>query len=228
MYNTDYLEMSQRRFENQRREYNMKNGIQIFIKDKMTNNVKLKNVLDVVNSYIPSHLLGEIDSIYIGMFDDFEKKEVNAAYKDGAIYVSNEQDNEQDLIDDLVHEIAHSLEQPYGYTIYADQKLENEFLAKRKKLYEILEAEGLNPDLELFMETEYNPEMDQYLYKDGLFLCKRKCIFLFLFGQCQAFLELLFERMVSYLLEDICIASLVDFEGLTAVGADNFVHIKIP
>ena len=166
MYNTDYLKMSQRRFENQRREYNMKNGIQIFIKDKMTNNVKLKNVLDVVNSYIPTHLLGEIDSIYIGIFDDFEKKEVNAAYKDGAIYVSNEQDSEQDLIDDLVHEIAHSLEQPYGYTIYADRKLENEFIAKRKKLYEILEAEGLNPDLDLFMETEYNPKMDQYLYKE--------------------------------------------------------------
>jgi hypothetical protein len=57
------------------------------------------------------------------------------------------------------------LEQPYGYQIYADGKLEQEFLAKRKKLYDVLEAEGLDPDLELFLETEYNPEMDAYLYK---------------------------------------------------------------
>ena len=165
MYNTDYLYMSQKRFEKQRREFLMKEGIQVYIKDKITNGIKLKDILDVINSYIPSHLLGEIDSIYVGMFEDFEKKETNAAYKDGAIYISNQQDDEQDLIDDIVHEIAHSLEHPYGYQIYADGKLEQEFLAKRKKLYDVLEAEGLDPDLELFLETEYNPEMDGYLYK---------------------------------------------------------------
>ena len=153
MYNTDYLFISQKRFENQRREFLMKEGIQVFIKDKITNGISIKNVLDVVSSYLPSHLLGEIDSIYVGMFEDFEKKETNAAYKDGAIYLSNQQDDEQDLIDDIVHEIAHSLEQPYGYQIYADGKLEQEFLAKRKRLYEILEAEGLNPDLDLFLKT---------------------------------------------------------------------------
>ena len=165
MYNTDYLHMSQKRFENQRKEFLMKEGIQVFIKDKISNDIQLKDVLDVINSYIPSHLLGEIDSIYVGMFDDFEKKETNAAYKDGAIYVSNEQDSEQDLIDDLVHEIAHSLEEPFGYIIYGDRKLEDEFLAKREKLYEILKAEGLKPKYDLFMETEYNPKMDKYLYK---------------------------------------------------------------
>ena len=108
MYNTDYLYMSQKRFENQRREFTM-DGIQVFIKDKITNGINIKNVLDVINSYIPSEFLKEIDSIYVGMFDDFIKKDVNAAYKDGAIYISNVQDNEQDLIDDIVHEIAHSL-----------------------------------------------------------------------------------------------------------------------
>ena len=144
----------------------MKEGIQVFIKDKIANGINIKDVLDVINSYIPSHLLGEIDSIYVGMFNDFEKKETNAAYKDGAIYVSNKQDSEQDLIDDLVHEIAHSLEQPYGYIIYADKKIEQEFLAKRKRLYDVLKAEGLNPDLNLFLETEYSEKMDNYLYKE--------------------------------------------------------------
>jgi len=158
--------MSQKRFENQRREFLMKEEIQVFIKDKITSGINIKNVLDVINSYIPNTLLREIDSIYVGMFDDFIKKDVNAAYKDGAIYISNNQQNEQDLIDDIVHEIAHSLEQPYGYNIYGDKKIEDEFLEKRKKLYDILESEGLNPDLDLFLDPEYNPKMDKYLYKE--------------------------------------------------------------
>jgi hypothetical protein len=158
--------MSQKRFENQRREFLMKEGIQVFIKDKITNGINIKNVLDIINSYIPNTFLGEIDSIYVGIFDDFIKKDVNAAYKDGAIYISNEQQNEQDLIDDIVHEVAHSLEQPYGHIIYGDKKIENEFSEKRKKLYEILESEGLNPDLDLFLDLEYNPKMDKYLYKE--------------------------------------------------------------
>ena len=165
MYNLDYLYMSQKRFDNQRREFLMKEGLQVFIKDKIDNDINIKSVLDIISSYIPSHLFSEIDSIYVGMFDDFEKKETNAAYKDGAIYISNEQDDEQDLIDDIVHEVAHSLEQPFGHLIYGDGTLKDEFVAKRQKLYDVLKSEGLSPNKNLFMQTEYNAEMDNYLYK---------------------------------------------------------------
>ena len=74
MYNTDYLNMSNKRFQEQQREFLMKEGLQVFIKDKLTNNISLKSVLDTISSYIPSHLFSEIDSIYVGLFDDFEKK----------------------------------------------------------------------------------------------------------------------------------------------------------
>ncbi len=158
--------MSNKRFQEQQREFLMKEGLQVFIKDKLTNNISLKSVLDTISSYIPSHLFNEIDSVYVGLFDDFEKKDTNAAYKDGAIYISNEQDDEQDLIDDIVHEVAHSLEAPFGYLIYGDGELKKEFLAKRQKLYDVLESEGLKPDLDLFMNTEYSLEMDNYLYKE--------------------------------------------------------------
>ena len=166
MYNVDYLHISNKRFQEQQREFLMKEGLQVFIKDKLANDISLKSVLDTISSYIPSHLFAEIDSVYVGLFDDFEKKETNAAYKDGAIYISSEQDDEQDLIDDIVHEVAHSLEAPYGYLLYGDGKLKEEFLSKRKKLYDVLEAEGLNPNLDLFMNTEYSLEMDNYLYKE--------------------------------------------------------------
>ena len=99
------------------------------------------------------------------MFDQFKEMETNAMYKNGAIYVSNIQDDAQDFIDDIIHEIAHSLEEPYGYELYGDKELEREFMQKREKLYNILKAEDLNPDKELFMNPAYTIRLDSYLYE---------------------------------------------------------------
>jgi hypothetical protein len=166
MYKLDYLHISNNRFEKQRREFLMKEGMQVFIKDKIDGNIDIKNILDVIGSYIPSYLMNEVDSIYIGLFDQLIKKETSAAYKDGAIYVSSEQQDEQNIIDDIVHELAHSLESPHGYLIYGDGELEEEFISKRKALYNILKEENLNPNLNLFLEVDYNTKMDNYLYKE--------------------------------------------------------------
>jgi hypothetical protein len=38
-------------------------------------------------------------------------------------------------------------------------------------------------------------------------------------------MQLLLERAVSNLLQDICVSRLVDFEGFVAVGADDFMHV---
>jgi hypothetical protein len=144
----------------------MSESLQLYIKDKLPNNLDIENILEKISSLIPSHLMSEVDSIFIGMFEEFGEMETNAMFKDGAIYVTNDQDNEEDLIDDIIHEIAHSLENSHGFMIYGDGKLEKEFLSKRKKLYDILESEGLSPDLELFMDPDYTKELDFYLYED--------------------------------------------------------------
>jgi hypothetical protein len=117
-YKLGYIKESHERAKRQLREYVMFENIQIYIKDKVSNGIDVRAVLDRITSSIPSHLLREIDSIYVGMFENFKQLDTNAMYKDGAIYVSNEQDDEQDMVDDIVHEIAHSLENPYGYIIY--------------------------------------------------------------------------------------------------------------
>jgi len=166
MYNLDYLKKSNREAKEQQAEYDMGGSIQIFIKDKIESNIDVEDVVSKISTSIPPHLLREIDVIYIGMFEEFEKMDTNAMYKDGAIYVSNEQEDEQDLIDDICHEIAHSLESPYGDILYADGALEHEFLLKRKRLYNILEAEGENPSLALFEDPDYNYELDKYLYEE--------------------------------------------------------------
>ena len=45
MYNVDYLQVSNKRFQEQQREFLMKEGLQVFIKDKLTNNKKGKVIL---------------------------------------------------------------------------------------------------------------------------------------------------------------------------------------
>jgi hypothetical protein len=165
-YKTDYLHQSLKRSRHQRREFNLNENINLYIKDPLTREVDVRAVMDKVSSSIPQHLISEIDSIFVGIFDEFEEMETNAMFKDGAIYLSNDQDNEDDMVDDIIHEIAHSLESPYGYLIYGDGKVEREFLLKRLKLYEILKSENLKPKKKLFINPDYSKKLDFYLYED--------------------------------------------------------------
>ena len=166
MYKLDYIKESYDRAKDQRKEYDMGEYIQVFVKDKIESDFDIQSAIYQIYKHVPAHLFSEIDTIYVGMFDEFVEMETNAAYKNGAIYVSNIQDDEQDFIDDIIHEIAHSLEEPYGYDIYGDKELEREFLQKREKLYNILKSEGLDPDKELFMDPSYTIELDSYLYEE--------------------------------------------------------------
>jgi hypothetical protein len=108
----------------------------------------------------------EVDAIYIGNFEMLRDHDLNALYADGAIYVSHIQDNEQDLIDDIVHEIAHSVESKFSYILYGNGKLEQEFINKRMKLWTTLNDMGYEPDQKLFLNPEYNKDLDLYLYKE--------------------------------------------------------------
>ena len=65
-------------------------------------------------------------------------------YKDGAIYLSPEQDNEEDLLDDILHELAHAVEKKNEDLIYRDGRLEREFFAKRSTLYHLLDDKEYN------------------------------------------------------------------------------------
>ncbi len=165
MYKLDYLKSSLQQADEQRDEYTMTESIQIYIKDKFKNRIDLGFVIERVVSTVPHHLLKEIDSIFVGMFDEFDIRDTNAMYKDGAIYLSSDQEDEADVVDDIIHEIAHSLEVPYGGIIYGDGDLEKEFLAKRARLYDILDKEGLEPSAQLFQDPSYSIQMDDYLYK---------------------------------------------------------------
>jgi len=137
----------------------------VLIKDQLPYGIDIDNVLNSVNLLVPKHLTKNLDVIYIGGFKEFDERKVNAFYKDGALYITNDQENENDMIDDIVHEIAHAAKARFAEELYADGLLENEFLGKRKKLYFLLRGEGFDRPLEEFLKTEFQEDLDNYLYE---------------------------------------------------------------
>jgi hypothetical protein len=127
--------------------------------------VDVEEVIHKMETVLPQHFRDEIEMIIFGWFDEFEERNINAFYNDNAIYVSHLQDDAADLYDDLIHEIAHSLEEAYGYEIYADEDIKDEFLRKRKYLHDVLWKLGYRAPLSFFEDIEFNQEFDDFLYK---------------------------------------------------------------
>ena len=141
-------------------------GIEVFEKDPLTNGVDARTAIETVVGNIPDHLLINVDSIYIGSFDFLITRQVQAAYENSSIFVTNEQDNVEDMVDDVIHEIAHSVEEKYMTEIYSDQKIENEFLHKRKNLWLLLKDQGIESELQYFLNTKYSEDFDAFLYQE--------------------------------------------------------------
>lgn len=142
-------------------------GLNVYFQKPLINKkINVEKVVGKIEDSIPSHLRSEIEMIIFGQFDEFAERSLNAFYKDGALYVSNIQDDEEDLYDDLAHEIAHSVEEVYGYEIYGDQKVKDEFLRKRKFMHDLLWSKGYKAPLSFFLDSEYNKEFDMFLYED--------------------------------------------------------------
>ena len=104
--------------------------------------------------------------VYIGTFDMFIKRQVEAVYEDGAIYVFNEQLTSEDFVESIGHEIAHALEAQMPEEIYGDHRLEAEFVGKRRRLRDVLVAHGYQYTEGSFLDSEYREAFDQFLYKD--------------------------------------------------------------
>jgi len=155
--------------ENQRNQKHFKifGTIDLFIMNELPKKVDILRVIEEVEEKIPFHLTNEVEIFYVGAFKEFQEKQVNAMYKNGAIYITNDQDNIPDMVDDVIHEIAHAAEHVHARTIYSDNKIQNEFLGKRERLKDMIQEYGyLDGKSISFDELEYSKELDDYLYKD--------------------------------------------------------------
>ncbi len=79
--------------------------------------------------------------------------------------MTNEQDNEMDMIDEIIHEMAHATERQYMDQIYSGS-IEKEFIGKRERLFFILKSEGYNITPVFRVKSEYDHEIDNFLYHE--------------------------------------------------------------
>lgn len=161
-----YIKQKQTLMNEQQIDFYTPSGLHVYFKDKLENpDINVQDVINSVEEKIPNHLLSHVEMIIVGWFKEFEERDINAFYKDAILHVSNVQDDVDDMVDDIVHEVSHALEENYGYEIYGDSKIKNEFLQKRERLYHELWSLGYKLPKTVFQELEYNEEFDQFLFK---------------------------------------------------------------
>lgn len=143
------------------------NRIIVYQQNPLPDNIDIAVVIKDLEDKVPRFLCNDIDSIFIGQFSFLKEKDLEAVYESGAIYITNEQEDKDDFLTDIIHEIAHSVEEIYPLDVYGDQKIEQEFLAKRKTMAEILNSHGYDKyGYDEFAQIEYSPEFDSYLYQE--------------------------------------------------------------
>ena len=159
-----WIQESIKRNKRMRNEY-MVNGVTVFIKDALPEQVSGEFIFDYISSRIPSYLMKNIEVIYVGQFPEMKERDINAYYENDAIYITNEQDDEMDVIDDIIHEVSHAVEHYNREFIYGDGALQREFIAKRKRLSSLLKQKFDVPS-DFNINFEYDRAIDDFLYRD--------------------------------------------------------------
>lgn len=169
MLNRDAVEKlireSVRRNKKGRREYHLFSNTLISVKQDVLPNIDFDEIIGEIERTMPPHVFEEVDNIFIGSFSENESRELEAHYESGAIYITSDLHSNHDYLENIVHETAHAIESQMGLMIYGDQKIENEFLGKRKRLQARLNAEGHNTSDVNFKDPEYSYDFDSFLYK---------------------------------------------------------------
>ena len=93
----EYIQQNQKKIEEQVSNFYTSTGIHVYFKDRLVSDtVDVEMAVSKLESLIPTQLLSEIEMIIIGHFDEFEERNINAFYKDGALHITNLHMNESD------------------------------------------------------------------------------------------------------------------------------------
>ena len=150
---------------NKMRDHFNLGGVDVFIKDQLPEHIDVSFVFEYVGSRIPFYFMEGVDIIYIGQFPDMIKRDINAYFEDGAIYLTNKQDDEMDMIEDIIHEIAHAVESNHQEFIYVSGALQREFISKRIRLGTLLSQKFKVPS-DFAINFEYDKDIDDFLYRE--------------------------------------------------------------
>jgi len=151
----------------QKREFFLFSRIMIYIQDPLVSDeVDFQQIIDTIEKQISSHLFDGIDIIYVGQYDELVERELEAFYESGAIYITNTLNDNIDYIENILHENAHALEEKDGLQIYGDQKIQNEFVGKRKRLAHNIKSAGHDIEGLDFTDPEFQQDIDDFLYQE--------------------------------------------------------------
>lgn len=135
------------------------------IQDTEDDSTDYSSIFKQLEKSFPSHYFKGLKGVEIAHRKEFDDRNISALYKDNWLFISDKQDGIKDLMDDLIHELAHHIETINNNLIYSDGDIKKEFLLKRKRLESELKAEGYWTDEYDFSNTQYNIDMDNFLYK---------------------------------------------------------------
>lgn len=145
----------------EKKELMLFNRIPVIIQDKP--NYDLKNILSSLKKTVPYSMVRDLDYVVVANSKHLEDRELDSVFMDGVIYISPAIENTEEALLTIVHEIAHSVEESFPQ-IYEDQTIEAEFIAKRIKLMQILNAHDIETAGHDFVSTEYEEKFDDFLY----------------------------------------------------------------
>tara|TARA_B100000287_G_scaffold412316_1_gene442641 strand:+ start:546 stop:1202 length:657 start_codon:yes stop_codon:yes gene_type:complete len=148
---------------NQNSKFFTVSNIDVIIKDDLAFNLDREELGKILDSF-PKQYLYNIDYVIFGNFDFMRKKQFNASYHEGAIYVLNTQEDNESVLDDIVHEVGHAVEEQHGSFLYSDGRIEKEFLQKRKLLKIELEKHGYKWTPEAIFKSQYEEALDMFFY----------------------------------------------------------------
>ncbi len=140
-------------------------NIEVLEVDPLPEDINLNAVFRTIENNLPPHYFDKLLGVKIQHLDVFDEKKVNALYRDGIFYITNQQSGTKDIVDDLVHEFAHHMETLYPEEIYSDRSVIREFVRKRQEMNFELRSEGYWTDDYDFDNLKYEAAFDKFLYE---------------------------------------------------------------
>jgi hypothetical protein len=166
----DYLKNSFNKAMKERKEYYLYD-IPIYLLNKFPDHINIENILQELTDYLPYELISGLDSMYVGEFKEFKERDIQAFLKDGAIYISSfkgaQNITEEIIVGNIIHEVGHLAEEKFYFDLFSDSKIEKEYIGKKKRLVDLLRANGVS-FLEMghmFFSEDMVDELDDFLYK---------------------------------------------------------------
>lgn len=167
----EYIKQKHKMLLKEGKEWSLFKKIPFTIINNFTFPLQIPSIISFIERSLDnrSEYISYLEGVYVGNFNILKEKSIQAMFIDGVIYVSsnnNENVKEDQVAKDIIHEIGHSLENEFSIDIYGDQVLQREFLSKRKRLFSLLNWDGINlPEEKFLNNTEYNKEIDDILFK---------------------------------------------------------------